>query len=143
MASEPARRLLLLPSSVSGVISVVIYVCFSLLRVTNGSELTSEDDKLEPRIDKTSSKKRKACSSISVESGEEELKKKRTRKDSKACRTDPSGEETLKKNPAKKDSKTCLKDPFEFVPRKRFEMVSVQQLWEYKEFDILVSQRTT
>ena len=57
MASEPARRLLLLPSSVSSVFSVVIYVCFSLLRVTNGSELTSEDHKLEPKIDKTSSKR--------------------------------------------------------------------------------------
>ena len=83
---------------------MVIYVCFSLLRVTNGSALTSEDDKLEPKIDKTSSKKRKPCSSISVE----------------------SDEEMLKKNPAKKESKACLKDPFESVPRKRFEMVSMQ-----------------
>ena len=73
-----------------------------MLRVTNGSELTSEDDKLEPKIDKTSSKKRKPCSSISVESDEEKLKKKSTREDGKACRTDPSDEETLKKNPAKK-----------------------------------------
>ena len=132
MASEPARPLVLLPSSFSGVIFVVIYVCFTLLRVTNGSELTLEDDKLEPKIDKTSSKKQKPCSSISVESDEEKLKKKPTREDGKACCTDPSDEETLKKNPAKK---ACLKDPFEFVPRKRFEMVSVQQLWEYKEFD--------
>ena len=87
MASEPARRLLLLPSSVSSVISVVIYICFSLLRVTNGSELTSEDDNLEPKIDDTSSKKRKPCSTINVESDEEKLKKKPTRKDSKACST--------------------------------------------------------
>ena len=107
MASEPARRLLLLPSSVSSVISVVIYICFSLLRVTNGSELTSEDDNLVPKIDETSSKKRKPCSTINVESDEEKLKKKPTRKDSKACSTDPSDEETLNKNLAKKDSKAC------------------------------------
>ena len=66
MASEPARRLLLLPSSVSGVISVLIYICVSLLRVTKGSELTSEDDKHEPKIGKTSSKKQKPYSSIIV-----------------------------------------------------------------------------
>ena len=109
LASEPAVRMLNLPEDVNGSITLVVYLCFSLL-ITMASQSKISKHKLsEPNNAEKQVKQTKLCHSASKV---EEKKKKKV-----------------------PETKVLDDSRFDYTPRATFELVDVKPLWLYKEFD--------